>query len=434
MFNESKMSRFLIENIMLVLVLLLSGCNSIEQQVTPTLPSQIVSSSTPSISSARYTSTYSPTRTNTPVPKCPTSSEGIDFDLSIGYESMEEYLLEYYNSGGKLEDISIPSPPKGEITIEAREIDIDGDSYPEVISVVSSSYDESEAKVLVYRCGQGEYQLANSFIFQDVSFAKISFVDQLFESYPAMLMLRIPPTSGWSEKYVAVGWFGDHWDSVILGWALFPSSIMLFDQDGDGIKEVLINSNTSVSLAAGIGREEISTYKWDGYEFVLVASDFPPGTNRVHYLDDAQYAIDNGNPMLALEYYEIAAKDLELPSSPTQREEMINQTHLSEDYQRGFSYFRMISIWFNSKRPDMAQPIIDEMQLMFPENSPGHEFVITVDYFITLLEDGSEYSEACSMVGAFIDEVYPDVMDVHIGDWGFANVSYSDGVDLCIFD
>ena len=199
----------------------------------------------------------------------------------------------------------------------------------------------------------------------------------------------------------------------------------------DGIKEVFIETKTAATPAGGISRVIIDTYSWDGDEFTYNGSVMPPGHDRVHYLDDAESAWKQGNPLLAVANYEIAARDTNISSYWTTYELEHAQTELAQPYQQAFAFFRIVAIWYYLDRPEVAAQYIQEMSEVFPAGTPGNEFVLAAQEFEIGFKIDSAFSSSCAKAVYLLDTEYPDVVQNHLGDWGVANPIYSATSDIC---
>ena len=169
------------------------------------------------------------------------------------------------------------------------------------IAVSSTNLNLHEAKVSIFHCGTYDYRLADSQILGDIGFADIQFSNRLFNNMSPFLIIRGISNTGWREYYYAIGWNGTEWQEIDLGVGSF-SDIALFDHNGDGTKEVFILSDED-------GRNYVDTYEWNGTKYTTVSSVALPGSTRLEYFHDAENALSEGNPLLAIANYEIAARN-----------------------------------------------------------------------------------------------------------------------------
>jgi hypothetical protein len=259
----------------------------------------------------------------------------------------------------------------------------------------------------------------------------IELVTEIFSSEPPFVIIRAPRVAGWGQDFLAVGWHNSEWQIINLATGTTPSEIALIDQSGDGIKEVFLKTRTAATPGGGVSRVIIYAYSWDGKEFAYISSAMPPGSDRVHYLDDAESAWKQGNPLLAIAYYEIAATDSSLSSYPTTYELINKQTELAMPYQQAFAYFRIVAIWFYLDRPEVASQYIQEMSEAFPNGKSGNEFVLAAQELAKAYETYSDFSVSCVKSADLLDTQYPEIVQNHLGDWGVANPWYFASSDIC---
>ena len=402
-------------------------------------PSLVVSSTSVSTSATLLQDTKMPdvsststSHSPTPQPKCPMVNDQIQLDVEFDFESLDQSALNFLNAGGDPVKLNREGSYE-EVSTEVLVSNLNNDVSNEVV-LIASIADEDITKFLIYSCGQNEFVLSKKITFDGVWSVEIISVEQIFTENPPLIIFRASTPIGWTEEYIAVGWNGSAWKKLSLGYALFPSTIMLYDQDDDGVKEVFIKSLTSVTIGGGVGRPVVATYKWNGREYIHLEAELLPSFSRVHYLGDAQAAIDRKNPLLAVAYYEIAAENLDLSSWASLSEVASKQVDLADEYQRSFAYFRIAAIWLYLERTEMANQTIDMMKDEFPVGTPGAEFIDAVELLASLVESEIGYFDACSEVGMFLDNEYPDVMSIHIGGWNVPNTSYFSGVDVCTLE
>ena len=259
-------------------------------------------------------------------------------------------------------------------------------------------------------------------------------VTKLFPAEPPYVIIRASRMAGWGQDFLAVGWHNSEWQIINLATGMTFSEIAFFDQNADGIKEVLIQTKTAATPGGGISRIIIDTYSWNGKEFNYLGSAMPPDPNRVHYIQDAESAWKNGNPLLAVSYYEIAAQNSVLDSYWTSYEIINKQTALAKPYQRAFAFFRIIAIWLYLDRPEVASEYIQDMKDAFPHGKHGNAFVLAAQEMFSSYEKDVLFSPACAKAVNLLDAQFPDIVKNHLGDWGVANPMYFTTSDICKFE
>jgi len=411
-------------NISLSFIILLSACSSV--QITPV---QTNTASTIVPTSAN-TLTTTGVLTATTELTCPNVNPDAQFSIPAASSDFQVSILNYLNNGGNPTKIQPKTTPPEGLSYYSISADIDGDSLSEVI-VSTRDLFEDPATIRIYQCENNNYRLVKSFTPQNMGFGIIELVMKIFPSEPSFVIIRALHISGWGQDFFALGWHNSEWQIIKLATGSTPSEIALFDQNMDGIKEVFIETKTAATPGGGISRVIIDTYTWDGDKFTYSSSVMPPGNDRVHYLDDAESAWKQGNPLLAVANYEIAARDTNISSYWTTYELEHAQTELAQPYQQAFAFFRIVAIWYYLDRPEVAAQYIQEMSEVFPDGKPGNEFVLAVQELEKGYEIDSAFSSSCAKAVHLLDTEYPDVVRNHLGDWGVANPIYSATSDIC---
>lgn len=363
---------------------------------------------------------------------CPKINSGIQFNHPKESSGFQASILHYLNEGGdpaKIESMARTLEIQPYFTLSA---DIDSDLLPEVV-VSTRDFFEDPVTIRIYHCEQNDYRLVKSFTPDDISFGIPEFTTKIFDSEPPFMIIRIGRIVGWGQDFSAIGWHNSEWQIINLATGAPPSEIAFFDQNTDGTKEVFIKTKTATTRGGGISRIVVDSYSWDGKEFVPIRSDMTPGYDRVHYLDDAETAWRNGNPLLAVSYYEIAARDSKLSSYWTTYEVEHNQTELAKPYQQAFAFFRIVTIWYYLDRPEVASVYLEEMSKVFPKENPGSEFVLAAQALSTWYEKDPDISRSCTQAVNLLDTEYPDIVTNHLGDWGIAHPMYFATSDICMF-
>ena len=418
----------------LSLLILLSACTPAQSQILPTQTNTAVLQATSTIESAAV-----PTQIVTSVPiatvelSCPKINPDIQLNLPKDSSEFEPSILDYLNKGGdptKIETMASMSEMQPFFTLSA---DIDDDLLPELVTITQDLF-EDPATIRIYHCDQNSYQLVKSFTPDGISFGIPEFATKIFDSQPPFMIVRAGRITGWGQDFFAIGWRNSKWQIINLAAGMTPSEITLFDQNADGIKEVFIRTKTAAMPGGGRSRDIINSYAWDGKEFISTSSAMPPGSDRVHYLDDAETAWKNGNPLLAISYYEIAAQDTNLSSYWTRYEMEHKQTELAKPYQQAYAFFRIVTAWIYLERPDEASEYLQEMSEAFPKGRPGHEFVVAAQALSDEYKKEPDFSQSCGQAVYLLQTQYPDIVPNHLGDWGVANPMYLSISDICKFE
>lgn len=177
----------------------------------------------------------------------------------------------------------------------------------------------------------------------------------------------------------------------------------------------------------------LEAYSWDEAQFgyALSRREYLPSAYRIHVLEDAQHAIDRGQIGKALALYRIAMFDT-LIDYPSNAEQGITPgVYAYEDdlpptpfaYQTSFAKFRSVVLLEALGNHDAAQQYL---RYMLPPGEPGGEFKEMATLFLSSLEQGGLWLDACQAAAREIADKYPLLLgyDGHIGYWGPTTVSY----------
>jgi len=419
-----------------VMSILLSGCAPVPDQLTPAISATptVITNILESTNTSESSIISSQTSTSIPVAvaelKCPSLDSDMQFNFSSDPTIFETSVLNYLNMGGDPSKIEPTSSPPEVPPFYIAVADLDGDLLSEVV-VSTRDLFEQQATIRIFRCGHNNYRLAKSFTRQSMSFGIIEFVTNLFPSESHFVIIRATRIAGWGQDYIAVGWHDSEWKIINLATGTTPSEIALFDQNMDGTKEVYIKTKTSATPGGGISRVVLDSYSWNGKEFILAGSNMPPGSDRVHFLQDAESAWEQGSPLLAVSYYEVAARDSNLSSYWTTYELINKQISLAKPYQQAYAFFRIVAIWLYLDRPEVTSHYIQEMSDAFPHGTPGNEFVLAARELSNWYEKNSDFFVSCGKAVDLLDAQYPDIIRNHLGDWGVANPMYFATSDIC---
>jgi hypothetical protein len=413
------------------LLIFLSACTPAQVQVLPTQTDTTIAEAT-NTSESQIVPTQIATGfpTETTKSSCPKINPNIQFNLPVESKELEIFILNYLNDGGDPAKIETTVSKSATLTLYALSTDIDGDLFPEVAVSIGDVLG-GPTVIRLYHCEQNNYQLVKLFTLDGISSGKPEFATKIFDSEPSFMIIRAAHVHGWAQDFLALGWHNSEWQIISLAIGFTPAEIALFDQNADGIKEVFIKTKTAATPGGGISRVLIDIYSWNGKEFKSTSGAMPPGADRVHYLQDADDAWKQGNPLLAVAYYEIAARDSNLSSYPTFYEYEHKQTALAKPYQQAYAYFRIVATWVYLERPDVASEYIQEMSETFPKGKTGHEFVLAVQALSNEYEKEPDFSKSCEQAVYLLQTQYPDIIPNHLGDWGVANPMYFAMSDIC---
>lgn len=424
---------------------LMAACTSLPPtpKASPTLeiisntPTIVVPSVAPPVAVPTMTGVSSPipspTVEPTPQQSCPREQTGSAVDFVSTVQRLDQDVIEYLNAGGETNRLVEILPLIEELHAAAVVEDLDSDGLSEVM-ITYANLQESQVWVDVLHCAVDEFVKVAEFEYGEVWFASFEFVSPLRDGGQPFVVSRMPRIRGWVDDYSALGWDGTSWQSVALSSGLGPSQISLYDQNGDGVREVQLRAMTSVTPGGGLGRVEVSTWAWNGTAYAYSSSHYLPGTDRVHYIADAERAWIDGNPLLAVAYYEVAARSDDLTAYPTGLEMMSGQSEAADAYQRAFSLYRIIATWTYQNRLDDARVYFEELKETFLAGGAGSEFISAADILMSEAQSGAPYARACSKSASALDQSTPELVRTHLGDWGVSNPMYFRTTDVCDFN
>ncbi len=400
------------------------------------IPSPLSIHPTPLSESVTPTQSKTPRPTQTPTPTsvsiCPKADPALLFELPKNPSDLETSIMGYLSNGGELNNIKSlmesyeASPPSIFPIISVISEDLDMDSIKEI--VISTHISPSHTSTIsIFHCGHYNYYLMHSIIYSldEAMFVDILLADRIFANKAPFLIIRENSPYGWAEIYRAIGWTGSEWRTIDLGSAT-SSEIALFDKYGGGIKEVFIRTN----LGSRMMIEEYK-YDWNSSQYKLVSTSFTPGNSRLDYFQYAETALSEGNPMLAISYYEIAARNEYFASYPSDTEMVNNMEEFAKPYQQSFAYFRLVALWYYLGRPDLAHHDLQEMTDNFPQKTPGNEFVLAATELASMYDKGSSFLDSCLKAVSFLDERFPNVVTDHLGGWMHVDFFIIQTSDIC---
>ena len=370
----------------------------------------------------------------TQIRQCPALNSSTTFALPTKNDELVNELLAFLNAGGMWEDLgTIFNQAEYEYWLDITKMDFDHDMTDEIAVVGAVPHDldhETQTKIYIFRCTHFSYELWTSYKLSTISGAVIIGQEQLFPLPYAQLIIKYPHDFAFLDYYMGFGWDGKKWMQYFNIPIGIVSEIILFDQDGDNIKEIALIGGTG----GGFSRQVIAYFKWHLHEYVFEKNVFLPSPFRIHYLQDAQNALDQGDIPFAITLYETAAYGQSLLDAPSTHEIITNQADKAGSYQQAFALFRLSSLWLKLGRFDQAQKIIDEMTKRYSSGTPGSELTEAIMILQERFDAGDDPKSACGFVTDYLRDNYPNLAgyEGHLGYWGVTNVSY-EIEDICPF-
>ena len=218
------------------------------------------------------------------------------------------------------------------------------------------------------------------------------------------------------ETIQLVSWTEQGWDfSPETGDYPCASTVDLETGD-DGTKQVVVVGSRYCYIGfCQYWRMRRVTFTITGDELVQTGDELVPSSYRFHVLEDGEIAMARGDLEAAVGIYNRAATDSSLVDAPTiNQRELQNEEDLSMEailerahaYQTSFAYFREYSLLFYLGRDDKAVEIMSTMKKLYPEGSPGSEFVDLASYLAEQIGSGLSVSGACEATNAYLEDRY----------------------------
>ena len=385
-------------------------------------------------------STKVPTRT---IINCPTRSGVQVPPAPSNNDQLVQTVLAYLDSGAPpegFEDVLVqwgvvPEIPDDFPSMITAVIDLDGDGTKEFVVGGALSILDSAPALWIFQCTGSTYSLA----FQHTNEGGLlQFVIMLREEVRSptgfpMLVFGYREW-GWRNTYALVGWDGEKW-RALLDEVTLVGKLAIYDRNSDSIVEVDFVEDTTGSLAGGPSRSLVTSFEWHDDEYVQLSPFLAPSNFRIHLLEDAQVALDQGLIGRAAAIYEEAAFSRNLFfSTPSDYEKSAGLEDQAEEYQTAFALFRYAILWHSVGDERTTTTALEQMDGSFPVGAPGSEFNEALSIFMEKVNAGNSNTSACLIVNSFLRSQYPHLSgtDGHIGFWGLANISY-DFSDLCPF-
>lgn len=404
---------------------MLLGCAQTTPEFTPSVP-------TSTLKPLPTNTELPPSESPTEAPVCPAINPEVEFFPPEDDGETGDTILSYINDGGDPHEINFFFDQYRLKTLDLISADLNDDGLNEIIvagTLPPEFNSTNEGAIYIFGCKNKSYELKVKFNIDRISNANIIRTEKLLNEQPHQVIIHYQLLAGWGAYYIAVGLLNGEWRVIFRDSEFFPK-IVVFDEEGDGNKEIAIHSITTATQ--GPQREMISTFKWDGKSYTLVSNQLMPGTTRVEYLDDAQSSLDQGDISMAIAYYDRAAHDEALHDFLSREEWSSNRTELSRNYQISFALFRLAILWFSTGDEETGKSVLYDLTEQFPKNVPGYEFAEAAKIFHEQTARGASPPQACSRVTVFFTEKFPD-LNIHIGNWGTSVTDYNQLVELCPF-
>ena len=377
------------------------------------VPTQTVTSSpTPT-----PTATSSPTPpTAPPDPSCPEPGSADPFTYPANTTELQASILAYLNAGGQWEDL-FALFDELEIEHDWVQADMNGDGVMEtIINMMIENEADRNFIVSIYQCQAAQYSHLFSLDFGLYHFHWNTIIDDVnSDGNQDVILVDGFFGSACSLEPVVLSWQNDDvieysppYDQLFIGCG--DNQVILQDIDRDDLKEMILTGFTVAHLDYAPPREFTQTLKLLNNRYETIQFEYAPVDIRVHLLTDAQDALDAGDLIQAIEYYDQAAHDdaLEDIESYTFRT-ILDETAIDfpREYQQSFALFRLATIQFVLGNESEQIKTLAELKNNYPEGQPGHEFAIITEALLNLLTTEQDLNKTCQEITNLIQSDYP---------------------------
>lgn len=424
---------------------------SIARAITPipatrTLPPAPTATQTLPPPTVTPTATSSPSNTPSPTPDftCPQPDTPAPFAQPANIAELQEQILTYLNAGGQVGDLA-NLVASLDIDGDILTVDMNDDDILEIVlnlAVAANANEPRDHATWILQCRLRQYHVIHTIHWGWWHFYAHTFFDDVDGDGNSEVIIvggfagsacdLEPRVLGWRNGQV-VDYSPDHLE-LRLGCSL-EDWVIVEDLNNDGIKELIVVGETVTHIAYPPARGITQTFSLQDQSYKLIATEFAPAKFRIHVLDDAQRAFDEGDLSLAVQLYDRAATDNLLWDYSSKNylqvaQERDLETDFSGEYQRAFAFFRLAALQALSGDEVGVSNTLAQLQQIFPEGAPGSEFVVLTPILTTSLLQGSVPELACEQVHTYIQENFPD-LEAHY-DWGFDIVWYQNET-ICPF-
>lgn len=335
-----------------------------------------------------------------------------------------------------------------EINGDILTVDLNGDGILEIVlnlAVAANMNEPRDHATWVLQCRVGQYHVIHAIHWGWWHFYDYTFFDDINgDGNSEVLIIGGFAGSACGLEPTVLGWengkivdYSPDYMELELGCSP-EDHVKLEDLDNDGFKELIVSGYTMGHNDMAPERGITQTFALQDSSYKLQTTDFAPAEFRIHVLDDAQRAFDEGNLILAAQLYEQAASDDTLGNvysknyAPLQMAEEMGWTERDYpgEYQRAFAFFRLAALQALSGDEVGVSSTLTQLQQTFPEGTPGREFVVLTPILATSLLQGTAPELACAQVFAYIEANFPDLESHYY--WG-GNIAWYQNETICPF-
>lgn len=410
---------------LIILLPVLLSCNYLSN----ILPSSKSAEETPSPSPTLQI--INPTSSSQLREPCPIQAGSPEVFAASGYEETQTELLQYLNSGAKMDDL-LSSLDEGELlqigSPRSAEEDFTGDGFLDLAIILwdpEPDFMSIPGQVILYQCIEDRYEIVYLSTESDEwgSATIHSSADLNSDDVSDLLISR--QTCGahtcFAQLEILV-WSGETFENRLQGTSEdMPSpTIEVYPET----TEITVIAEGIGSIGAGPYRRFLRTWTWDANvgSFLPSSDTFLPSNFRIHALHDADQAVENGDYASAIESYYTVIENDELLDY---LDPLIEHTNLG-----AYASFRLILTYLLMNDFEAAEDAYTSITYNYPPGDLGADFALMADAFWSEYESSGDLGSACFAAQAFANSHQETIIDVLY--YGYANPSY-EAVDLCPF-
>lgn len=462
------MKRFLI----LICIILLSACYPVAENSFISTPSKIIPSISPS-----STNTLTPTRTETPIPsetasplppksfnpaviptftisspaQCPKEDPKLKFSREDAYASVEsapagdqnkyftKYVLEFLNSGGTLNSISLAFENQ-----YFKVQDVTGDNIPELVFPYGIWLD-------VFGCKDGKYELWLTDIYEsgnggvdiiEVSDINLDGLAEVIVYFSGCLGSRCPTIRVYE-------WNGKNFQNLIANpnniadgcssLTVAPYDVEVRDIDANGTKEIIMSNSRLTQPDNDFPyRKETRICMWNGQNIVVYKNEFDAPYYRFQAVQDGDRATLSGDYDEAVDFYQRTINDRDLqwfteerkwhdfwvyhseyfPSAkeptPTASPSLVQDPN-EYPILAAYAYYRIMLVHILQNDTEKAETTLSTFKSEFPVGSPGSYFMQAASIFWQEYQLSRNVQNSCKKIIEYVQE-HP-LPTEYLGDW-----------------
>jgi hypothetical protein len=470
------MKRFLV----LTCIILLAACQPLAANSLTSTPNQISVTPIPS-----FTSTFTSTPSETPIPsetatplapksfnpaiiptftasspaQCPKEDLNLKFSSEDAYASVQsapagdqnkyftKYVLEFLNSGGTLNAISL--------AFENRYFkvqDVTGDNIPELVFPYGIWID-------VFGCKNGTYELMYTDTFEsDLNGVSLLDVTDINKDGLADVIVNFDGCMGNRCPIIRVyEWNGKDFQNLIANpfdvgggcssLSVAPFDVKIRDTDNNGTKEIILMNNGFVQPDNDFPyRKETRICMWNGQNIVVYKTEFDAPYYRFQAIQDGDRASLSGDYDKALTFYQQAINDKSLEWFTQDRKWFDFWMYHSEVYSSeptptaspsltpdsneypilaAYAYYRIMLVHVLQNDTVASESILNVLQNNFSTGSPGNYFTQVASVFWQEYQLSMNVQGSCQKVIDYAQQ-HP-LPTEYLGDWdhGVHSIDYT---------